>query len=212
MSQLEMPDKLTLEKLYLNGLLRNINSILAGVFGDRDANRARGERSDSVLMHIIKFETLSSVASRLISLESRGRKQGGATLHDLAIAHVLLSCIQLATKEKGGHRASSTLASSMLLGDIVPELRVAFEMSAEAFPGKLITELSDSELFDSLGDQKRRIEEQIDAAIENEGRAKHLAALRDRLTVRNLLQVFSWIIDEGLDDRSFEAFLGAPVD
>ncbi|GAB5406758.1 MAG: hypothetical protein Aurels2KO_49890 [Aureliella sp.] len=212
MPQLEMPDRFTLEKLYLNGLLRNINSILAGVYGDRDANRARGERSDSVLMHILKYETLASVASRLVSLESRGRKQGGATLHDLAIAHVLLNCIQMATKESSGHRAASTLASSMLLGEIVPELRVAFEMLAEAFPGKLITELSDSELSDALGDQKTRIEEQIDASIRNEGRAKHLAALEDRLTPRNLLQIFSWIVDEGLDDRPFEAFLGVPTD
>lgn len=208
----EMLERPNLEKLYLNGLLRNINSILAGVYGDRDANKARGERSDSVLMHLLKFETLSGVASRLLSLESRGRKQGNATLHDLALAHVLLCSVQMIGSENKGQRAASTLASSMLLGEIVSELRVAYEMVAVAFPGKLIPELSDQELAVGLGEQNQRIEGQIADAVNNEGRAKHLASVHAQLTVRNLLQVFSWIVDEGLDDRPFEAFLGAPTD
>lgn len=207
-----MPDKSTLEKMYLNGLIRNINSILAGVYGQRDTNRARGERSDEVVMHLLQHETLSSVASRLASLESRGRKQGNASLHDLALAHVLLSSVHTLTSAKSGPRSASMLASSMLLGEIVVELRVAYKILAGAFPGKLFSELSNSEIATGLGSQLGRIEHGIASAMKSEGRATHLADLKQHLSARNLLQVFSLIIDEGLDDRPFEAFLGAAAD
>lgn len=207
-----MPNKSNLEKMYLNGLIRNINSILAGVYGQRDTNRARGERSDEVLMHLLQQETLSSVASRLASLESRGRKQGNASLHDLALAHVLLSTIQLLTSNESGPRSASMLASSMLLGEIVGELRVAYKILGQAYPGKLLSELSPSEIAIGLGPQLGRIEHGIASAMKREGRATHLASLKQHMTARNLLQIFSLIVHEGLDDRPFEAFLGAVID
>lgn len=205
-----LPDRSLLWNFYLNGLLRNINSIMAGVYGDLvqvpDANRSRGERSDDILVHILQNETLGRVVMRLLSVESRSLKQGAASLHDLALAHVILSTAQYVNRDSG-YRPASTLASSMLLGEVVADLRLAYRKLAETYPDQLPSELSCEQLMAGLGDLHKSITSSLTSAIQREGRAKHLANLGDRLTISYLLGLFSLAVENGLDDRPFEAFL-----
>ncbi|HBE72327.1 MAG TPA: hypothetical protein DDW52_29685 [Planctomycetaceae bacterium] len=205
-----MPKRTRPKQFYLDGVYRNINAILAGVFGASSANRARGEKSSDVLFSIIQKETLSGVVQRLLRYESRVEKQGHASLHDLALGHAILArLISRYRPNESSKRSTSTHASSMGIGQIVGDLRHGYELLADAYPDLLIDELSEEQLKIGLGEQFSRIEAGISAAIENEGRAKNLADLAEVLTVANLMKYFSWAVDEGLDGRPIDDFLGS---
>lgn len=205
-----MPKRTRPKQLYLDGVYRNINAILAGVFGASSANRARGEKSSEVLFSIIQNESLSSVVERLLRHESRVEKQGQASLHDLALGHAILArLISRYRPDDTAKRSTSTHASSMGIGQIVGDLRRGYELLAEAYPDLLIAELTEEQLRAGLDEQFARIEAGVSAALKNEGRAKNLAHLEDVLTVANLMKYFSWAVDEGLDGRPIDDFLGS---
>ncbi len=205
-----LPSGSMLWDYYLTGLSRNIHSILAGVYGGHlevpDSNRSRGERSVDVLRHLIQHEDLPRVLRRLLSPESKNSKQGKASLHDLALGHVLL-CTAICYRHDTLPRAASVIASSMLLGEAIENIRQGYLLLDKAFPNHMPTDFSDAELRSALGATYLRIEQSIADAASREVRSNQISELAPTLTVGFLLSVFWWMTENGLDDRPFEGFV-----
>ncbi|MEM7476507.1 MAG: hypothetical protein AAF483_16085 [Planctomycetota bacterium] len=207
-----MPTRNDIWEYYFNGLLRNINGILAGVYGPELpiplGNRTRGERSDLVLEHILHHFKLQDVISSLRDPVCRQEKQAGASLHDLAFSHAMLSAAQKLCFGKPS-RASSLFGASMLLGNIVRHLRECYCEFHQVFEDALLGECSDETLRNCLAESWAPVEARVQQMIERETRSDILRNLEHELqSPRFLLGVFGLLAHYGLDDRAFESFLG----
>lgn len=206
-----LPEPNVLWNYYLSGLLRNINAILAGVYGGAlgipGSNRSRGERSDEVLAYLIQNQSISQVVTSILRVESRITKQGTASLHDLALGHVLLCTCQYSILGEAG-RAASVLSSSMLLGSVVPLLRNGFQTCRQHYPTRPIDDLSEGEFSRCMGAGLSQFDLAFQKALKNETRGQHLRKLREQLgSAQIAVGLFEVAAKAGLDDRPFDHFL-----
>ncbi|MEM7475270.1 MAG: hypothetical protein AAF483_09780 [Planctomycetota bacterium] len=207
-----LPSENELCELYLSGLLRNINSILAGVYGDEvgvpATNKLRGEKSDLVLSLILRKGSCSELRKKLLDLSHQDwARQGQVPLHDLALAHVILHIAQVVHLGNAA-RSSSLIASSMLFGRVVGAIRKCFLAFHESFPDRFVGEVSGAEIEGALGRQATELRRQVESLLNDKHRTKQLELIREQLlSVRFLLGLFSYVAFYGLDDRSFESFL-----
>lgn len=207
----QLPSQQELWEYYFNGLLRNINSILAGVSSDYvgigSTNSTRGEKSDSVLAYFMKNRGFSDVIHYLFDSSSHHKKQHRATLHDLALAHALICTAQQITFGSVV-RSSRIISSSMVLGRVIPEIRRCYLRFAEAYPGKLVGEVPEEALAIKLAPDISNLATFVQELIQGEKRSTHLRDLQSQFqSPRYLLGLFSYLVSQGLDDRSFEEFL-----
>ncbi len=207
----KLPDQRELWQYYLTGLSRNIHASLAAIYGHSVklsmTNRVRGERSDELLAHLLQHEQLPRVVERLLEPRFRTAKQGQVPLHDLALAHVLL-CTAHRIESSAVVRSSSLVGSSMLLGSAVAPLRHGYQLIMHAMP-TLAHQTSELEFQRALGPQWPIIEAAVWRSMHRENRCQHLHRVQHQLrSARSTVLLFATLADAGLDDRSFEAFLG----
>lgn len=203
-----LPNEELLWRSYINGLSRNINAILAGTYGTQiglpESKKTRGERSEELLGFLLRKHSLKTVLATLSKIESRVSKQGSASLHDLGIAH---SIVTAAMYMQTGNvdRQASVFASSMLFGRTIPRIRELHERVLSSHAELLIGEVSAETIATAGPRLYTSIEKDIAFAINNEKRARNLMQLK--LTPKKLLGLFDLVVNAGIDDRTFESFL-----
>ena len=198
-----------LNKMYVSGVMRNLQSVIASIYGDevqaRSGARTRGEYSMDILAHLFRKSQVGAVCRRILgSLKSN--KQGNVSYHDLAIAHCLLCVLQYV--EFGKHdRHSVVFASSPVLGRVVDPLRQLTLAVFKKYKPTQFCLLEQAEIATAFPDAAAELQNALVRAFEINGKSKAKKFDAAHFPLPRLIAAFALIKSAGLDDRPFDEFL-----
>ncbi len=198
-----------LRDFYVKGIIRNVTSVMVGVFGTEaqisGAGRGRGDKSSDLLFFLFQSSTLQTVARRIARAIKRG-KQGNASFHDLAIAHALYCTLQYATH--GAHdRHSIAIVGSMPMGRLIQPLRELTRRIFSEHKASAFEDLSDTRIEKDFPAEVARLKSAIETAktVNSKSKAKRLDP--SLFELRRLVSAFALISSAGLDHHPFDQFL-----
>lgn len=198
-----------LNKMYVSGAMRNLQSVIASVYGDevrvKSGTRTRGEYSFEILAHLFRTSRIGDVCRRVLR-SLKNNKQGNISYHDLAIAHCLLCVLQ--HLEFGKHdRHSVVFASSPVLGRVVVHLRKLTKLVFSKYTPRQFSLLSEIDIESEFQQPCCDLATSLQKAFELNAKSKAKKFHESQFSLPKLIAAFALIKAAGLDDRPFDEFL-----
>lgn len=198
-----------LHKIYVSGVMRNLQSVLAGLYSDaalsKSNNHTRGEYSYEILVHIFTKSKIGNVCRRLLTA-MKSSKQGKVSYHDLALAHCLLCVLQFAADGKHD-RHSIVFASSPYLGNSIAGLRRLTINIFKQYSFAEFRKLKPAHIEANFPEEFKQLAASIDQACEINSKGKSKPYPKSITNIPRLIGAFALLRSAGLDDRPFDQFL-----